>query len=154
MMEKIVEKANNNLSRFEVPEKFVNLDSHWKMYLRKSDEDGMQQVLSPPEPPTHMPASISLWKVSHIFGHFSETSSKSPKPSNSSHSILLLAFLSADSTKDNKTILWMQGHTFRRILHLRQFSHFGKVSKTGVSRCVRDATTLGGSPSCSNLPTR
>ena len=110
MMDKIVEKANNNLSRFEVPEEFVNLDSHWKMYLRKSDEDGTQQVFSPPEPPAHMPASISLWKVSHIFGHFSEMSSKSPKPSNSSHSILLLAFLSADSTKDNKTILDARAH--------------------------------------------
>ena len=75
-------------------------------YLRKSEEEGEQQDL--PEPPSHMPPSISFRKVSHIFGHFSKMSSKSVKPSNSSHSIPPLPFLSAESTKGSKIILQKQ----------------------------------------------
>ena len=75
------------------------------LHLSKSEDDGAQQVLSLPDPPVHKPASISVWRVSHIFGHLSATRSKSPKPLNSSHSITPLVFLSADSTIDNKIIL-------------------------------------------------
>ena len=75
------------------------------LHLSKSEDDGAQQVLSLPDPPVHKPASISVWRVSHIFGHLSATRSKSPKPLNSSHSITRLVFLSADSTIDNKIIL-------------------------------------------------
>ena len=109
--------------------------------------------MSPPEPPSHMPVSISLWKVSHIFGHFSEMNSKSPKPSNSSHSIPSLAFLSADFTKESKTILDARVRVHKdSISYIYKLSYFGKVSNTGIRRCVRDETTLCGSPRFSNLP--
>ena len=140
MMEEIVEKANNHLGRFEIPEKNLNLDQHWQIYLRRSEEDGVQQVLSPPEPPVHMPASISLCKVSHIFGHFSETSSKSPNPSNSSHSIPSLAFLSADSTKDSKTILrckatCFEGLNIQQISIILLWKSFQNWSQSLCERC-------------------